>query len=130
MSKKRRPKANGLEHRMAEALDARNISSEIAAPIIPILMQAMKEGWSAEKLSKHPQVQLLLAARQLTIAITETDPAKAMAAIKDARDRVEGRATERSEVVHKLEKMPDEQLDALLHSKLSSDYDSEDDMPN
>lgn len=130
MSKKR-PRSNKLERRMVEALDARNISEEIAAPIIPILVQAMKEGWDSDKLARHPQIQLLLTARALTIAMTEGDSAKALAAVKDIKDRTQGKATERSEVTHKLEKLPDEQLDALLQSKLGQQSDdAEDDLPN
>jgi hypothetical protein len=58
--------------------------------------------------------------RQLTIALAEPDSGKALAAIKDLRDRDEGRAVERQEHVHRLEKLPDAQLDSLLLSELEA----------
>lgn len=68
--------------------------------------------------------------RQLTIALAEPDSGKALAAIKDLRDRDEGKAIERQEHVHRLEKLPEEQLDALLLSELEAAKDGSTDRLN
>jgi hypothetical protein len=116
----RRPKPNHIENLMARALDTKSVLDEVSDQIIPILAQAMREGWSDEKLANHPRIQLLLTARQISIALQEEDSAKALAAIKDTKDRTRGKPTERVETTHKLSKLPDEQLDSLLLSKLGS----------
>lgn len=100
--------------------------SEIGEEILPVLRLALKEGWTRDKLMAHPKVELLMAARQVSIGILEVDSAKALAAIKDSTDRTRGKPTERIETTHRLEKMPDEQLDAMLLSKLQA-ADSEPD---
>jgi hypothetical protein len=110
---------------MAKALDARSVLDEMGEYIKPLLMQAIKENWTAEQLQAHPRMQLLLTAKALSIATTEIDSAKAMNAIKDIKDRTFGKAKERVESTHKLEKLPDEQLDSLLRSKLGEDSDED-----
>jgi hypothetical protein len=119
MSKRRgRPRSNTAEHRMATMLDQLAEFEQFKDDVLPLLRQAIKEGWSREQIDNHPQVQALLAARQITIALRELDSSKALAAIKDLRDRTQGRPTEKVETTHKLEKLPEEQLDSLLISKL------------
>lgn len=124
-SAKRRPKPNGKEHSIVQALDKMSLLDDVAEEIFPILRQAIKERWSREKVFSHPVIETLLAVRQASIAIKDADSSRAMAAIKDATDRKEGKAVERRETTHKLERMPDEQLDALLKSKLSASIEEE-----
>jgi hypothetical protein len=117
---KRRPKENHQERVMANALDTRTLMDDIAKEILPILARAIKERWTPEQVRKHPLVSVLLAARQASIAITDPDSSKALAAIKDLNDRTEGKAVERVEATHKYEKLKDEELDALLASEEAS----------
>lgn len=121
----RRPRTNKVEHRMARALDELAEFEKFQEDILPILQTALKEGWSAEKIFNHPKAQALLAARALTIGIMDRDSGRALAAVKDIMDRTVGKATEKLEVTNRLEKMPDEQLDALIRSQLGADEDSE-----
>lgn len=60
----------------------------------------------------------LLAARQVSIALTSRDPGKALAAITDVINRLEGKPVERKEIKHQLGQLKDEELDSLLESKL------------
>jgi hypothetical protein len=116
---------------MARALDVRGLYGDISEQIAPILTQALRENWSSEKLANHPKIQLLLTARAITGAIQEADFGKAMTAIKDIKDRTEGKPKERVELTNKLEKTPDEQLDAMLKSKLAGAMSDEDEeLPN
>lgn len=66
----------------------------------------------------------LLEARKVTIALTARDPAKALAAIRDIQDRQEGKAVERREIKHQLGALRDEEVDALLLSKLKEVEDT------
>jgi predicted RNA-binding protein len=125
---RKRPKTNATENRLVSALDNLAEFEAFQDDVLPLLRQAIKEGWTREQIENHPKVEALIAARQLTIALREADSGKAMTAIKDFRDRKQGKAKESQEVTHKLEKLPDEQLDSLLLSKLKEmGSDDEDD---
>jgi hypothetical protein len=126
----RRPKTNFQENAMARALDQRVLYEGISAQIAPILTQALAEGWSDEKLANHPKIQLLLTARTITEAINNPDAAKAMTAIKDLKDRTQGKPKERVELTSKLEKTPDEQLDAMIKTRLGLDSETDDETIN
>jgi hypothetical protein len=126
---RRRPKENRAESLMAAALDARHLYEDISTQVAPILSQALRENWAPEKLSAHPKIRLLLEARQITIALKEIDSAKAHAAIKDIKDRAYGKPTEKVEIRGQLERMSDDELDALLAAKLPvGDSTDEDDV--
>lgn len=84
--------------------------------LLPGLKAALRMGLSAEQI--YAEFTSMAAARGVNIALTETDSAKALAAIKDVLDRTQGKATERQEHTHRLEQLPDEQLDALLKTKI------------
>lgn len=127
MSKRRQPKQNNAEHMLAVTLDKMSLLDDISEEIFPILRQAIRERWPREKVFGHPVIEALLAVRQASIAIKDPDSGKALAAIKDAVDRKEGKARERIEQTHKLEKLPDEQLDALLKSKLGRASEDDED---
>lgn len=114
---------------MVGALDKLAEYESFCDDILPILRRAIKEKWSKEKIQSDPTIQAILVAKQITVAVTERDSAKALAAIKDVRDREEGKAVERREVKHQLQDLPDEQLDALLQSKLK-EADEDEILPN
>jgi hypothetical protein len=105
---------------MANALDTRSLMNDISKEVLPVLAQAIRERWTKDQIRQHPVLSVLIAARQVSIAITDPDAGKALAAIKDLNDRTEGKAVERVEATHKYEKLKDEELDALLQSEEAS----------
>ena len=84
--------------------------------LLPSLKEAVRSGKKASEILED--MAPYAAARIAAIATTEKDPGKALSAAKDLLDRVYGKATERRENVHKFENMKEEELDALLESKL------------
>ncbi len=90
--------------------------SEWREMFAPILRKDLRAGLSPKEL--RTKYKSLAQAREIAIAIGDQDSGKALTAIKSIIDREEGRPTERLEHTHKLEKLPDEQLDAMLLSQL------------
>jgi hypothetical protein len=113
---KKRPRPNTHEHKMAVALDELAEFERFLEEILPTLRRAVKERWDPEKIYRACETEM--AARQVQIAMMDKDPARALAAIKDALDRTRGKATEKVEITNKLEKLSDEELDALLQTEL------------
>lgn len=126
----KRPRPNTTEDRMARSLDKLASYEEFAEGVLPRLRQLISQGLSAEQIEKDPQIQALLVARQLSIAFTDPDSARALSAIKDARDRTSGKAVERKEVKHQMADAPDEQLDARLKTLLGESSNDDDTLPN
>jgi len=111
--------------RHAEALDALAEFEEFRDTILPAIRKDLAAGLDAEHIMQ--KYQALAAARMVTTLATEQDSSKAMAAAKDVLDRTIGKAKERSEVTHKLQNIPEEQLDSILLSELDNLEDSGDD---
>lgn len=113
-----------VEQISAEALDREELVADIA--LFEQFREEVAPALRAMVLGKKPPAEIFkayesyLAARQVTIALTAKDPGKAHAAIQDIMNRVGGKPTERKELVHKLAELKDEELDALLESKLSA----------
>jgi hypothetical protein len=128
MPRRRSPKPNSAEHNMTCSLDALAEFQDFQDDVLKFLRRALAEGKSRDEIEKHPKVQALLAARQVTMALTEQDAGKALAAIKDLRDRTEGRAVERKEIRTRIEEAPDEALDARLKTLLGQESDDSDDV--
>jgi len=124
---KRRGGANGKKHkeetRMLNSLKELDEFYKFREEILPVLRKALEDGLSAESI--YAKYQAYAAARAVSIAATEVDSGKALAAIKDILDRSGGKAKERSEVVHKLADLPEEQLDSLILSKLKGAEDEQ-----
>lgn len=83
--------------------------------ILPMLMDDIAKGISPAEMRK--KYQSYLAARQISEALTNPDASVALQAIKDLSDRNEGKPKETKELLHKYKDLPDDQLDALLHSE-------------
>lgn len=84
--------------------------------IAPELQEMLLRGASdKEILSKYKSYA---AAKILSIALTEDDAGKALAAAKDILDRSSGKAVERKKVEHSMADMEERDLDALLASEL------------
>ena len=108
---------------------------EFNKTILPQLRAMLKEGAKSEDILEFSRAHA--AARIVSIAATEADSTKALAASRDILDRTMGKAVERHEQTHKFAKLDDNALDALVISKLkeaelpqlaaSSQDDEEDD---
>jgi hypothetical protein len=88
---------------------------EFKAEILPVLRREIAKGSSAEEI--YSKFEAHLAARAVTIAMTEMDSARAMGAIREALDRSKGKAVERREVTNKYANLTDDELAALARSK-------------
>lgn len=119
MSKKGRT-YNGKEERLTEDLDRMRQFKDFEQSILPALREDLVSGMSSEELRE--KYKSYVQASQITAALL--DP-KAASERKDILDRAEGRATERKEIHHRLEKLPEEELDALLLSELEDASDDE-----
>jgi hypothetical protein len=114
------------QRKMAAVIDQLNDFKRFRADILPELKKALDGGASPKQIRQL--VQSYITARVANIALTDEDSGRALAAAKDLLDREEGRAVERSEQVHKFEKLREEEIDALLTSRLKElqDGDQED----
>jgi hypothetical protein len=119
MSMKKRPRSNRVEYRMARSLDTLAELEALEEQVMPTLRKAVSEGWTAEQILSNPKIAAMMAARQVTIALTDKDNSKALSAIVDAQNRIMGKPTERKEIAHKYAKLKDEQLDSLLMSEFA-----------
>lgn len=90
---------------------------EFKQQLLPILRKAMLDKKPAKEILELARAHA--AARIATIAATEVDAGKALAAARDILDRTEGKPVERKEFSHKLGKLKEEEIDALLISSLS-----------
>ncbi len=105
-----------LQTDRARSLDELAVQDELWSGVLQTVRDDVRKGLSAtEILAKHAQ---LAAARIVTIAATDADSGKAMTAAKDIMDRTFGKAKETKDVTHRLDKVKEEQLDALLLSEL------------
>lgn len=123
----RRPRTNTTEAKLVKSLDDLAAFEEFQVEIAPTLRAAIKKGETPEEIYK--KVLSYIAARQVTIALTDQNPTTALAAAKEVMDRVRGKSTERKEIKHQLEELPDEQLDSLLLTKLK-EASEDDELPN
>lgn len=114
----KRPPKSGYpqQNNMVSAIDRLRAFEEFETLLLPQLRADLKAGLTADEIYK--KYEHLAAARSVTIAMSEQDSAKALSAVKEIRDRNSGKAVEKKEVTHKLNQLPDEQLDALLLTEL------------
>ena len=108
-------RANAIQHKMARNLDDLEAFENFQAEILPELQKLIRKGASADEIYKKFQAHA--AARAVTIALTDGDTAKRLAAIKEVLDRAVGKPTETKKVEHKFDKLRDEELDALIMSE-------------
>jgi hypothetical protein len=108
---------NTTEDKMVNMIDRLEKFRQFEEEILPALQRAIAKGVSAEEIYKKYEAHL--AARTITIALTDPDAAKANAAIREAMDRSKGKATEKVELEHKYSKLKREEVEALLESQLA-----------
>lgn len=89
---------------------------EFHTKLLPQLREAIASGKGAKEIFE--EWAPLAAARIVNIAATEMDSAKALAAAEKIIHQALGKPTERKELTHKMESLSEEQLDALLMSRM------------
>jgi hypothetical protein len=117
----RRPKKkplgqNAAEDAAIEGFDELQLYEKWKSEILPALTADIANGLTPTQIiEKHKSI---LVARQLMRALSPEDTAVSAGAAKELLDRSEGKAVERKSVEHRLAALPDEQLDAVLSTKL------------
>ena len=117
MSKKRLA-INHVENRTIKIVEEVRAFEEFRTQVAPQLRADLQSGMSAKEL--YSKYEALAAARGLTIAMTDRNPAIALKAIQDILDRGQGKAAQEVRHKHKFQDLPEEQLDAILLSKLKN----------
>jgi hypothetical protein len=112
----KKPTKNREDERMAKAMCELEAFEKFKDEILPALRRDLDKKMSAEEILQ--KYATLAAARGISIALSEKDAGKALSAVKNILDRVQGKATERREVKHQYEDLPDEELDAILMSEM------------
>jgi len=92
------------------AMEELELFEEWKEKVLPELREMILSKKTAKEIAKTYSSHAL--ARMVTIALTNKDAGKALAACKDIIDRADGK------VEHKYQEMPDQQLDSLLRSEL------------
>jgi hypothetical protein len=113
---------NEATRSIEERLDDLAVFEELRADLIPFLRKAIESNASPEEILEKGRAAVF--ARLLSIAVLEPSSNSTLAAIKEYIDRDRGKATDKKEITHRLGKLPDEEVDALLLSKLA-DNDEE-----
>jgi hypothetical protein len=110
-------RARAMETNRVRTLDNLRLHDELFHGIIGPLKQDIANGMGALEIAK--KYANLAQARTVTIALTEPDSSKALAAAKDIIDRSEGKAIERKQIAHALASASEQELDAVIASKLA-----------
>lgn len=101
---------------MARTIDEIAAYEQFKQEILPALRADLAAGRKPAELRE--KYSAMLTARAITIALSDSDAGKAMTAIRDLQDRHEGKAKETKEISHRLKDLPEEQLDAVLDTKM------------
>jgi hypothetical protein len=115
---------NQQENFTARQLDHLADFEEFQATLLPAIRRDLKAGLSAKDIRK--KYQAMVQARLVMTALLDPDAGKSTAAAKDIMDREEGRATENVKHTHRMEDLPDAEVDALLFSELGIKPSSKD----
>lgn len=118
MAGRRRKKGKNIEEaKMVKKIKELEAYEQFKEMILPFLQQDLLNDTPAEEILK--KYQSYAAARLLTIAATEQDSSKAIAAVKQVLDRAVGLPTQKQEVTHKYDQLTDDELDAILATEIS-----------
>jgi len=107
---------NEVEAALVDQLDELALFQEFQQDMLPKLRDLVKKGAKSDEILELGRA--LAAGRLITIAATEEDSGRALAAIKEVLDRKDGKVTERKEITHTMAKLKDEDLDALVLTAL------------
>jgi hypothetical protein len=118
LSKKRHYYGHKQENEAIKLADSLNEFEKFRELLPAQLRKDLLAGLTAKQIYK--KYAPMAAARAVAVALSEADSAKALSAAKEVMDQAEGKVTVRTEVTHKMDGMPEEQLDALIRSRMSS----------
>jgi hypothetical protein len=104
-----------LQEEGADAMDALAEFEEFREAFLPAIRRALMDGLSSEQILK--KFEPVMAARLVQLGATGAEAAS-LNAIKEILDRTQGKAVQKQEHTHRLAKLPEEELDAVLASKL------------
>jgi chromatin segregation and condensation protein Rec8/ScpA/Scc1 (kleisin family) len=107
---------NHVEDQMIRGLDQLAEFERFQQEVSPALREDIRKGLAAGEI--YQKYASIAAARGVTIAMTERDTSKAIRAVQDILDRTAGRAVQKVEAKHKFDELTEEQLDALLKTRL------------
>lgn len=109
---------NRPENQPVEAtmLDEALMHEQFRREALPRILEAIRRGDNLEKMFSDNETAL--AARLMTIALSDPDAKVALQAMKEITDRAIGKSKDSVSIEHKYEKMSDVELDSLLASKL------------
>lgn len=117
---------NQDEEGLIEALDQLAMFQDFQLDMLPKLQALVKKGAKTDEILEMGRA--LAVARLVTIAATEADSGKALAAVRELLDRKEGRVVERKEVKHSMSQLKDADLDALVLTALQEAEESSEDL--
>jgi len=107
---------NSIQDTRARNIDDLVLHDDLMMGVLGTIKKDLAAGLTSEQILE--KYSSLAAARVASIAATEADSSKALAAAKDILDRAQGRAVERKQIHHKLDKVDEKQLDAILLTEL------------
>lgn len=117
MSKTRKCSQKNSEDRMINTIEDLREFDDFKQKVLPAIRKAMAAGKSTKEILDIAKA--MATARLATIACTSTDEKNATAAIEKLLQRTDGPVVQKQESTHKFEKLPEEQLDAILLTKLA-----------
>jgi hypothetical protein len=122
ISSRRPARAQNEEEQAAvDLIDQLTDFEDFRALLLPQLKQMIKD--------KRPTSEIIEAARPLLVAklvsaaVLADDGGRAAQVAEKLLDRLEGKAVEKKEVSHRLGKLKDEELDAMLLTAIDEDDD-------
>lgn len=112
---KKQKKGPESQDHLIEVLNDLSMYEEYKRDILPALRKMLSAGATSEEIYK--KYANFAAARQVSIALADLDPTRALAAIKDIQDRAVGKAVERKKFEHSFSELSDQELDAIINSE-------------
>lgn len=117
MKNRKNPSKGDFEmNKMVRSLDKLARLEALDSEYSPVLQKDLVSGKSPEELLE--KWKAAVTAKLIQNALFEEDTGKSTAAAKDILDRTMGKPVEKKTVEHRLGKLPDAELKALVQSKL------------
>jgi hypothetical protein len=113
-----------VETQRVRTLDELEVHDSLFTGVLAGLKEDIAKGMDAMAIAK--KYASLAAARTVSIALTDENSGLALAAAKDIQDRVNGKATEKKELIHSMANASEKEIDAVIASKLALLEDGED----
>lgn len=122
---RRRLHQKNTEERAMDLIEDLREFEQFKQEVLPMLRDAVAKKKPSEEIFEL--VRAHSAAKLATIALLEKDSQKAMQAIDKILQRTDGPVVQKSETEHRFGRLKDEQLVALLKTKLNKTQSDEDD---